>query len=306
MTDWEENYCSTLAPSTVHGYQTAKNTALEYFNGVYVKDIQTSDVRQFAESLPRSYSEHTISNYVNVLSSIMAYAVRSRDYPISLNPCSNARIHLGTEATERRVVSDGEMRLIMQNADKPFGLFPLLLLFTGCRRGEALALDWRDIDIKSDTITIDKSLSWKHCRPFIKTPKTKKGRRSIVLLPELKKHLKPKSGIIFPNREGNLMTENQYEKAWSRYLSESGLKSYGEEHELSKLTAHCLRHGYATILYESNVDVKEAQRLLGHAKEATTRDINTHITERTKAKNVKRLKLYVNKTFNNKPKKKSS
>ena len=132
-------------------------------------------MRQFAESLPRSYSEHTISNYVNVLSSIMAYAVRSRDYPISLNPCSNARIHLGTEATERRVVSDGEMRLIMQNADKPFGLFPLLLLFTGCRRGEALALDWRDIDIKSDTITIDKSLSWKHCRPFIKTPKTKKA-----------------------------------------------------------------------------------------------------------------------------------
>lgn len=59
-------------------------------------------------------------------------------------------------------------------------------------------------------------------------------------------------------------------------------------------------------MYEANVDVKEAQRLLGHAKEATTRDIYTHITERTKAKNVKRLKLYVNKTFNNKPKKKSS
>lgn len=303
--DWEENYCSTLAASTVHGYQTAKNKALDYFKGAYVKDIQTADVRQYAESLPLSYSEHTISNYVNVLSSIMAYAVRSKNYPVNINPCNNARIHLGTEAVERRVVTDGEMRIILQNVDKPFGLFPLLLLFTGCRRGEALALDWRDIDMKSDTISVNKSLSWKHCRPFIKTPKTKKGRRSIVLLPELKQHLKPKRGIIFPNGSGDYMTENQYEKAWSRYLRESGLEAYGAKHNLTKLTAHCLRHGYATILYEANVDTKQAQRLLGHAKEATTRDIYTHITERSKEKNTKRLKLYVNKTFNNQTKKSS-
>lgn len=93
------------------------------------------------------------------------------------------------------------------------------------------------------------------------------------------------------------MTENQYAKMWDKYYKLSGLKEHNEEHNLPKLTAHCLRHGYATILYEANVDVKEAQRLLGHAKETTTREIYTHITERSKDKNNEKLKLYVNEHF---------
>ncbi len=90
------------------------------------------------------------------------------------------------------------------------------------------------------------------------------------------------------------MSENQYAKMWDKYYKLSGLKEYDKKYNLPKLTAHCLRHGYATILYQANVDVKEAQRLLGHAKETTTRDIYTHITERSKDKNAKKLKLYVN------------
>lgn len=119
-----------------------------------------------------------------------------------------------------------------------------------------------------------------------------------MLLPELKKYLpKKKKGLVFPNLQGSLMTENQYAKKWDKYYKLSGLKDYDEEHNLTKLTAHCLRHGYATMLYEANVDVKEAQRLLGHAKESTTREIYTHITERSTTKNAKKLKIYVNKQF---------
>lgn len=295
---WEDEYCSKLSPTTIQGYQASKNAALKFFKGMYVKDIQTYDIQQFAESLSKSFSEHTINNYVSTVSSIFSFAVRSRDFPINFNPCHNARIHLGQAAQERRVATDKEINIIMKNIDKPFGLFPVFLLFTGCRRGEALALTWEDIDLKTDTIHINKSLSWEHCRPFIKSPKTKKGNRSILLLPELKKYLQTKKrGLVFPNLQGSLMSENQYAKMWDKYYKLSGLKEYDENHNLSKLTAHCLRHGYATILYEANVDVKEAQRLLGHAKETTTRDIYTHITERSKDKNAKKLKLYVNEQF---------
>lgn len=295
---WEEEYCSKLSPSTVRGYQASKNASLDFFEGIHVKEIQTYDIQQFAESLSDSFSTHTISNYVSTVSSIFSFGVRSRDFPIRFNPCRNVKITTGQAPKERRIATEKEEEIILNNADKPFGLFPIFLLFTGCRRGEALALNWEDIDFKTDTIKINKALSWKNCRPFIKKPKTRKSTRNIFLLPELKKLLTPhKKGLLFPNLQGSLMTENQYEKMWDKYYKQSGLKKYDEDNNLTKLTAHCLRHGYATILYEANVDVKEAQRLLGHSKETTTRDIYTHITERSRSKNSEKLKLYVNEHF---------
>lgn len=304
---WEEEYCSKLSPSTVHGYQASKNASLEFFKNIYVKDIETYDIQQFADSLSNSFSTHTISNYISTVSSIFSFGVRSRKFPLRFNPCRNIKITNGQSPTERRVATDEEIAIILNNIDKPFGLFPVFLLFTGCRRGEALALNWEDIDFKSDSITINKSLSWQNCRPFIKEPKTRKSKRSIVLLPKLKDLMKPhKKGLLFPNLQGTLMTENQYQKMWDKYCKLSGLKKYDEENNLSKLTAHCLRHGYATILYEANIDIKEAQRLLGHSKEATTRDIYTHITERSLNKNSEKLKLYVNEHFDNSIKDKKS
>lgn len=295
---WDEQYASKLSPTTRHGYQASKNAAVEFFGDMYIKDIQTYHIQQFAESLPGSFSQNTVNNYISTVSSIFAFGVRSRDFPININPCNNAKIHIGQTPKERRVATDEEIKIIINNIDKPFGLFPVFLLFTGCRRGEALALNWEDINFETDTININKSLSWQHCRPYIKSPKTQKGNRSIMLLPELKKYLpKKKKGLVFPNLQGSLMTENQYAKKWDKYYKLSGLKDYDEEHNLTKLTAHCLRHGYATMLYEANVDVKEAQRLLGHAKESTTREIYTHITERSTTKNAKKLKIYVNKQF---------
>ena len=295
---WEEEYCSQLSPTTRNGYKASKNYAIKFFKGVYVKDIQPYDIQEFAESLPKSFSKNTINNYVSTVSSILSFAVRSRDFPINFNPCNNAKIRIGQEPQERRIATDEEINIIMNNIDKPFGLFAVFLLFTGCRRGEALALEWKDIDFKKETININKSLTWQNCRPFLKSPKTKCGNRSIILLPELKKYLPTnKYGLVFPSLQGTLMTENQYAKMWDKYYKLSGLKAHNEKYNLSKLTAHCLRHGYATILYEANVDVKEAQRLLGHAKETTTREIYTHITERSKDKNTEKLKIYVNEHF---------
>lgn len=84
----------------------------------------------------------------------------------------------------------------MKNIDKPFGPFPVFLLFTGCRRGEALALTWEDIDLKTDTIYINLSVE-NFADPFIKPPKTNKGNCSILLLPELKNTCNQKSTAYY-------------------------------------------------------------------------------------------------------------
>ena len=305
VTDWQDNYVITLQPSTAHGYVKATEAALDYFEGVYVKDIQPFHVVEYAQSLPRSFTKHTVSNYINVLSSIMGYAVRSRDYDIHYNPCHQLRLGIGKEGTERRYITPAEMRIVIDSAALPFGLFALFVMFSGCRRGEALALEWSDIDFERNVISISKSLSWEHSVPFVKKPKTRKGIREVVLLPALKRHLKPGKGLVFPNQNGEYMTESQYTRLWDDFYSQSGLQDYCEKNGLCKLTAHCMRHGYATILCWSKVDVKEAQRMLGHAKESTTRDIYTHVTEQSRKKNNDRLIKFVAGGFNKAIKKSS-
>jgi site-specific recombinase XerD len=64
------------------------------------------------------------------------------------------------------------------------------------------------------------------------------------------------------------------------------------------ITPHQLRHAYASyILYDSNIDVKTAQKLLGHADMSTTMDIYTHVTETRRNEGFEQINNYVSKTW---------
>ena len=47
----------------------------------------------------------------------------------------------------------------------------------------------------------------------------------------------------------------------------------------ASITAHQLRHSFATDLYDAGVGVLEAQKIMGHADISTTYKIYTHIRE---------------------------
>ena len=64
----------------------------------------------------------------------------------------------------------------------------------------------------------------------------------------------------------------QYQKHWKAFARATGIQA----------TAHQLRHSYATMLHEMDIDVKDAQALLGHSTAAMTQDIYTHLRDRRK------------------------
>ena len=72
-------------------------------------------------------------------------------------------------------------------------------------------------------------------------------------------------------------------------------KRYTVHHYKNELTAHVLRHGYATLLYEAGVDVYTAGKLLGHADVETTIGIYTHLRAKKEATSMKKLKNYTRK-----------
>ena len=78
------------------------------------------------------------------------------------------------------------------------------------------------------------------------------------------------------------MGRSTFERHWRKYKEATGLN----------ITAHQLRHTYATILFEAGIDVKDAQHLLGHSDISVTTNIYTHIRANHFEETVKKLNSY--------------
>ena len=89
--------------------------------------------------------------------------------------------------TTRELPPDNEIEKVKQSVDATFGLFPYLILYTGCRRGEALALTYEDIDFNKNTISVNKVVVFENGAPKIHhRAKSKSGIRIVPLLIPLK------------------------------------------------------------------------------------------------------------------------
>lgn len=285
---YKDEYLPTLAPSTQSGYTHALKVLEEFFDDYMVSDIKIVDIQRCINNMSRSYTAKTLKNHLAVFSSVFSFGIRCGVYGIETNPC-NYVVVSGRKSTKRRIATDEEIKIICNSVNKKFGLFAIFVLLTGCRRGEALAIKYEDIDRDNNVLHIDKSLSWKYNKPFIKPPKTDTSIRDIYVPEQLLSFIPIKKiGYLFTDSQNKLLTESHYKKIWDSYCEDVGLKQYADSHNIPVISAHCLRHNYATLLNESGIDVTQAKRLLGHANEATTKDIYTDITERReKSNNIK-------------------
>lgn len=80
-----------------------------------------------------------------------------------------------------------------------------------------------------------------------------------------------------------MLLEHQLRKLWDNYRNETGLNA----------TQHQLRHTYATMLFESGVDIKTAQDLMGHKDIRTMLQIYTHLSAAHKERNISKLDNYI-------------
>ena len=202
---------------------------------------------------------------------------------MTVNPCAAVSLPRNLPVTKRELPSDEAITAVRYGVDEPFGLFAMVCLYAGLRRGEALALKYDDIDRKNNIIHITKSVEYVGNNPHIKPPKTAAGYRDVILLDILSEKIPEGHGYLFSAPNGELLTKMQYRKRWEKYCESIGYT----------LTAHQLRHGFATILYEAGVQDKDAQELLGHSSIAVTRDVYTHIRQTHKAETAKQLNDYV-------------
>lgn len=274
---WYDEHFPTLAYTTQRGYEFAYREVVEYFSDNYINQITPSMINKYIKSLPSTYARKTCSTRLLVLNLIFKYTI-TEDI-INDNPCACISIPKGHSAKKRRGPTESEINAIKTTVDFTYrnanmGLLAVFLLYTGCRKGEALALQYRDIDYDNARVTINKSIYYAGTTPNIKTPKTEAGIRTVII-PQYLLRLLPKgksNHYLFSDTPDNPMRGAFYESAWKAWQKESGLT----------LTAHQLRHGYATLLLEADISTKDAQDLLGHADASTTQNIYQDISQTRK------------------------
>ena len=165
-----------------------------------------------------------------------------------------------------------------------------LLAFTGMRKGEALALNWSDIDFQKKLVHITKGVVLDENEiPMISTTKTKKSVRTVSLddasLAILRKWKIEQAkelmsiGINSLNKNQLLFTYDAnklYRPSYSNCWLEQIIKKY----KLKKITMHGFRHSHCSLLFEMGTSIQVVQERLGHTNIKTTMDIYTHVTEK--------------------------
>jgi integrase len=162
----------------------------------------------------------------------------------------------------------------------------LLLATTGMRRGEALGLRWQDVDLDSGRASILQTVIAVRHQVVFGTPKTVKGRRTVVLdastVAALREHRRRQaeerlqagtgwvdSGLIFCGVDGGPLHPERFTRRFSERLRQVGLPP---------IRLHDLRHGWATMALAAGVHPKIVQERLGHANIGITLDIYSHVT----------------------------
>jgi integrase len=278
--EWNDEYREKVGEINYKKATKASyNKIVDYFGDQYIESITAADISRYINKLAKQgYSQKTVLTAKSTLNAIFNYAEVFKG--LNYNPTAKIELPKNLPKKARTMPTDAEIKIIDSHYDD-FNFLPYFLLNTGLRKSEALALNYSDIDFDNKTITVNKHLIHDGNRPVLEhKTKTENAIRSVILLDRVADKLdRTKKGIIFCNRTGGHLTKREFDLRW---------KKWQKAHNIN-VTAHQLRHGFATMLFEAGVDLKDAQDLMGHSDIKTTQDIYTHIRDKRKKETANKL-----------------
>jgi integrase len=273
-----------IEPGTRAGYRSiAVNQFMPTFGEYPIDIISKTDVGKWVSWQEQQPSTHrkghliaakTVRNYHALLSNIFAAAIE-QGYRTD-NPAKKTRISAGV-AREPVFLSRDEFQKLWEAVDPYYKPLVAFLVASQCRWSEATALTWADVNTDTTPPTVRINKAWKKNpggTPTLSVPKSKKGRRTISLWPEIVAQLgergKP-ADFVFPAKRthGKIWYSSFNAKVWANAIRESGLDRDPNIHDL--------RHTGASWLIADGMPLPFIQDRLGHENITTTISVYGHL-----------------------------
>lgn len=303
--EWLESL--DLANSTISGYtKIIRNHLDPYLGDKGVLDLSTADLNSLYSLLlgkGRKDSKHpggslkgnTVNKCHQVVRSILDYAVTHEliPYNVARSPklsVPSAR-SMRSQKTEIEVWTIAETKALLEWNECVYNddlhVLWRLLAMTGLRRGEGVALQWKDIDFANSKLKVVRAADSARSKA---TKSTKTYRqRSLDIDPEtlayLEGHMAQRrqlgmeyvapSAFIFGTMANELRGPNDVTRRFSKMVKKAQQSVLGGQ--LPWVTLQGLRHGHATHLLEAAIQPKIVQERLGHSNIQTTMDIYSHV-----------------------------
>jgi integrase len=244
----------------------------------------------------RGLSESTIRSAYTILRAVLDTAVRDR--ALAQNPAHAVR-RPRVPVREAAYLTPDQVRSVLLAA-KPSRYAPLLelLVNTGLRRGEALALHWSDIDFDEKLLRVRGTLARVAGELVVTETKTPRSRRVIPLSPAAERLLRD---VRANQRVERLRAGSMWQPTPYVFTTELGepcdprnalraLKAAAKRAGLpSSVGLHTLRHSAASVMLSAGVPLKVVSEVFGHASVAITGDIYGHVSPEVSREALTRL-----------------
>lgn len=244
--------------ATIRSYQDKVNKMSEVFGNKKINLIGKDFLQKYIRSLEEQYSEEYVAKFFYVLRSIFDYAIMND--MISDNPMNKVRRKIEKNQLKKEMnfwEPEEFEKFISVVDDLQAKTFFTFLYWMGTRKGEACALQWKDIDFESDTVKIYKSVTYKtKGTPWeITTPKTSNSNRNITMFKAVHDTL-----IIWKDICSKMygFSEECFVFGYSRPLSDNAprrlmdkyINIYNDNNndQLKRIRIHDFRHSHASYL----------------------------------------------------------